>query len=186
MKAKLIFTLSFLLSWSVLGSDTAPQQSGSIEPVLLPTIELGGFWQQQVKRLTVKWLPHCIRQMEKGGEGEELLNLVATGKTLRGEPQESKYTGAPWSDAYIYNTVEAICFGLAFKPRNDAELAKAQADTARETRENGFPSFSLRNRPTATSTPSTPLPNGPAMPTRASMSSMLWDTFWRWASPITG
>ena len=113
----------------MFASETAPQKTGgSIEPVQLPSIELGGFWQQQLKRLTVKWLPHCIRQMEKGGEGQELLNLVETGKVLRGEPQDSKYTGAPWSDAYIYNTVEAICLGLAVQPGNDAELAKAQAD----------------------------------------------------------
>jgi DUF1680 family protein len=99
-----------------------------IEPVRLQTIELNGFWKQQAKRLTEKWLPHCVRQMEKGGKGQELLNLIALGKVQRGEPLGWKYTGAPWSDAYIYNTVEAICVALAVNPGGDAELAKAQAD----------------------------------------------------------
>jgi len=66
-----------------------------LEPVRLQTIELGGFWKQQAKRLTVKWLPHCVRQMEKGGKGQELLNLIALGKVQRGEPADWKYTGAP-------------------------------------------------------------------------------------------
>jgi len=55
----------------------SPAARDLIEPVRLSTIELGGFWKQQVKRLTEQWLPHCIRQMEKGGKGQELLNLVA-------------------------------------------------------------------------------------------------------------
>ncbi len=98
-----------------------------IGPVRLQTIELGGFWKQQAKRLTEKWLPHCIRQMEKGGRGQELMNLVALGRVQRGEAADWKYTGAPWSDAYVYNTVEAICVALAVKPGGDADLAKAQA-----------------------------------------------------------
>lgn len=95
-------------------------------PVELQQIEFGGFWQHQNKRLTEKWLPHCIRQMEAGGAGQELLNLVYTAKAIAGEPH-GQYTGTPWSDAYVYNTVEAICFALAVDSQNDPELARAQA-----------------------------------------------------------
>lgn len=98
-----------------------------IEPVRLRTIELGGFWKQQAKRLTEQWLPHCIRQMEKGGRGQEFMNLIALGRVQRGEPADWKYTGAPWSDAYVYNTLEAVCLALAVKADGDAELAGAQA-----------------------------------------------------------
>jgi DUF1680 family protein len=122
MKKSVIYALLCLLCWPIAGS------SETLEPVCLQTIELGGFWKQQAKRLTVKWLPHCVREMEKGGRGQELLNLIALGKAQRGEPVEWKYTGAPWSDAYIYNTVEAICVALAVDPAGDAELAKAQAE----------------------------------------------------------
>lgn len=101
--------------------------SDQIEPVRLRTIELGGFWKQQAKRLTEKWLPHCLRQMERGGKGQELLNLIALGRVQRGDAADWKYTGAPWSDAYVYNTVEAICLALGVSPEGDAELAKAQA-----------------------------------------------------------
>ncbi len=99
----------------------------TLQPVEFQRIEVGGFWKQQIKRLTEQWLPHCVKQMEVGGRGQELLNLVHTAKVLRGEPH-GKYTGAPWSDAYVYNTLEAMCLALAIAPAGDAALAKAQAD----------------------------------------------------------
>ena len=67
-----------------------------LQPVEFQHIRIGGFWKQQIKQLTEKWLPHCIRQMEAGGAGKELMNLVHTAKVIRGEPH-GKYTGAPWS-----------------------------------------------------------------------------------------
>jgi uncharacterized protein len=35
----------------------------ALQPVEFPRIQLGGFWKQQVKRLTEKWLPHCVRRL---------------------------------------------------------------------------------------------------------------------------
>jgi len=100
--------------------------SQSLQPVRFRQIKIGGFWKDQVKRLTEKWIPHCIKQMEKGGKGQELLNLVHTAKVLRGEPTTGKFTGCPWSDAYVYNTIEAICLALAVDPTGDKALADAQ------------------------------------------------------------
>ena len=77
--------------------------------------------------MTAKWIPHCMRQMEAGGEGEELLNLVATGEVLAGKPPSVAFKGCAWSDAYIYNTLEAACLALEVDPAGDAELAQAQA-----------------------------------------------------------
>jgi len=96
-----------------------------LEPVYFRQIKVHGFWKDQIQRLTVKWIPHCIEQMEEGGRGRELLNLVHAAKVLRGEPA-GKYTGAPWSDAYVYNTIESICLALAVEPQGDRELAEAQ------------------------------------------------------------
>lgn len=97
----------------------------TLTPVEFRRIRLGGFWKQQIKRLTEKWLPHCVRQMEPGGAGQELLNFINAGKALRGE-SPGPLTGLPWSDAYIYNTVEAICLALAVEPDGDVELDRAQ------------------------------------------------------------
>lgn len=107
----------------VRAGDAAPDEA--LRPVRFQQIRLGGFWCDQCKRLAEKWIPHCIEQMEPGGRGEELLNLVNTGKALRGE-SHGQFTGLPWSDAYVYNTVESICLALAVEPAGDEELAAAQ------------------------------------------------------------
>ena len=107
-------------------SAAGPPPGEQWRPVRLQRVQVHGFWRDQVKRLTEKWLPHCIRQQEAGGRGQELLNLVHAAKVLRGEPA-GEFTGCPWSDAYIYNTIESICLALAFDPEGDPDLAKAQA-----------------------------------------------------------
>jgi len=105
-----------------------------LRPVYFQRIKVRGFWRDQFKRLTEKWIPHCVEQMEKGGRGQELLNFIHAGKVLRGEPA-GKFTGRPWSDAYIYNTIESICLALAINPEGDAELAAAQALLRRKLEE---------------------------------------------------
>jgi DUF1680 family protein len=116
----LVFSILFSFLWFSL-ADAAP-----LEPVRLDHIKLHGFWKDQAKRITEKWLPHCVRQMEAGGRGQELLNLVATARLNRGEDPDWTYTGAPWSDAYVYNTVEAICLSLAVDSVGDEALSEAQ------------------------------------------------------------
>jgi len=115
------------LVWTA-GADAAEGETPArpLCPVRFQTIKVRGFWKDQIKRLTEKWIPHCIRQMETGGKGQELLNFVHTAKVLKGEPA-GKFTGAPWSDAYIYNTIESISLALAVEPEGDRELAEAQA-----------------------------------------------------------
>jgi uncharacterized protein len=126
--------LSFVVAGLVLSAGCATGASSVVpevpsqplQPVRFCQIKVSGFWKDQAKRLTEKWIPHCIQQMEKGGRGQELLNLVHTAKVLRGE-SAGKFTGAPWSDAYVYNTIESICLALAVDPAGDAELTEAQA-----------------------------------------------------------
>ena len=123
-------TLVALIVAGLLGPICLPEasaQDGSdgLTPVYFQRIQLDGFWKIQVKRLTEKWIPHCIVQMEEGGRGQELVNLVNTAKALKGE-STGKFTGAPWSDAYVYNTIEAACLALAVDPEGDPDLAAAQ------------------------------------------------------------
>ena len=123
---RLVVTSLFSLGCvSAVSSADEGAAAEPLEPVRFQQVKINGFWKQQITLQTEKWISHCIREMEEGGAGKELLNLVAAGKVLRGEPC-GKYTGAPWSDAYIYNTVEAACLALEVDPAGDAELAKAQ------------------------------------------------------------
>lgn len=121
--------LAFILSLLGAAGGSAAESTGGadlLEPVRFQQIKINGFWLEQIKLQTEKWLPHCVRQMEQGGEGEELLNLIDTGQVLRGGPA-GKFRGRPWADAYIYNTVEAICLALAVDPQGDQALTQAQA-----------------------------------------------------------
>lgn len=119
----ILFVLSLLTP--VLGVAAEGSASEPLQPVHFRTIKIDGFWKTQFKRLAERWIPHCIKQMEAGGAGQELLNLVHTAKALKGEPH-GKFSGLPWSDAYIYNTIESICLALAVDAEGDADLAKAQ------------------------------------------------------------
>ena len=103
----------------------AQPSDDALTPVYFRSIQIDGFWKNQVKRLTEKWIPHCIEQMEQGGRGQELLNLVNTAKVLNGESTD-RFTGTPWADAYVYNTIEAICLALSIDADGDPDLAAAQ------------------------------------------------------------
>ena len=118
--------LAFFFSASGVLLNASAETGGPLQPVRFQQITLRGFWRDQVKRLTEKWIPHCITQMERGGRGQELLNLIHTGTILKGGSVDAKFTGCPWSDAYIYNTTEAICLALAVDPEGDRALAGAQ------------------------------------------------------------
>jgi len=107
------------------------RESGCLRPVRLERVKLHGFWRDQANRMTEQWIPHCIEQMEEGGRGRELLNFVNAAKVLADEPA-GKFTGHPWSDAYVYNTIESICLALAVDPEGDAELAEAQSRLRRK------------------------------------------------------
>ncbi len=129
MKAFRLLAIASLLAtfaWAVSPPFAQAEVPGRpLEPVFLPQVKIRGFWKDQIRRLAVKWIPHCIQEMETGGRGQELLNFVHAAKVLKGEPT-GKFTGAPWSDAYIYNTIEAICLALAVDPEGDPELAAVQ------------------------------------------------------------
>ncbi len=108
-------------------AETEARDVRTREMVVQQDVRVGGFWNKEYRKLVVEWLPHCIQQMEKGGRGEEMLNLVATAEINAGKKPSVKFKGCPWSDAYPYNTAEAMCLALEIDPGDDAEWRKAAA-----------------------------------------------------------
>ena len=76
----ILFVLALLVPAVAVDAEDATTEP--LQPVYFQKIKVDGFWRTQFKRLTERWVPHCIKQMEAGGQGQELLNLVHTAKAL--------------------------------------------------------------------------------------------------------
>src|SRR5205085_12021382 len=85
------------------------------------------FWNARVKALVVNWIPHCIDVINHSdvtlGQGG-IDNFVEAGKKLRGEPA-GLHKGYVFSNAWVHQTVEAMCIALMIDPQDDPEIVKA-------------------------------------------------------------
>ena len=101
--------------------------SAHLEPVYTLQYKINSpLWSKRAKALIVNWIPHCYTEISRldlpqGGIG----NLIEAGKKLRGEP--AKYhVGYPFSNAWVYNTLESMCIAQMVDPQGDADIIKAQ------------------------------------------------------------
>jgi len=83
-------------------------------------------WSDRAKKLIVNWIPHCIAKIEdpKTREGG-IDNFVQAGNKLAGRAH-TRHTGAVFANAWVHNTVEAMCVAQQIDPQGDAELQAAQ------------------------------------------------------------
>lgn len=85
-------------------------------------------WNSRAKALIVNWIPHCIEQINrtdlKQGEGG-IDNFVEAAKALRGEPH-APHKGYVFSNAWVHQTVEAMCIALMVDPKGDKDIIAAQ------------------------------------------------------------
>lgn len=86
------------------------------------------FWLARAKALIVNWIPHCIRFCErtdlKEGAGG-LDNFIEAAKALRGQPH-GKHKGFVFSNAWVHQTVEAMCIALMVDAGGDRDILAAQ------------------------------------------------------------
>jgi DUF1680 family protein len=85
-------------------------------------------WNDRAKAMIVNWIPFCVSQCERTdlttGEGG-LDNFIEAAKALRGEPH-GKHKGYVFSNAWVYQTVEAMCEALMVDPQGDKDIIAAQ------------------------------------------------------------
>src|SRR5260221_6720081 len=97
-------------------------------------------WNDRARSIIVNWIPYCITQCERTdlstGEGG-LDNFIEAAKALKGEPH-GKHKGYVFSNAWIHQTVEAMCEALMVDPKGDAEIISAQ-DKMKATLERWIP-----------------------------------------------
>jgi DUF1680 family protein len=86
-------------------------------------------WNTRAKTLIVNWIPHVIDYCERtdlkiGNGGID--NFIEAGKANRGEPH-APHKGYVFSNAWVVETIEAICIALMVDPQGDQDMIKAQA-----------------------------------------------------------
>jgi uncharacterized protein len=84
-------------------------------------------WRARAKALIVNWIPHCIKKIEdpKVPEGG-IENFAQAGLKLAGRA-DAKHVGAPFANAWVYNTLESMCAALMVDPQGDKEIEDSQA-----------------------------------------------------------
>jgi DUF1680 family protein len=107
----------------------APPPSPALQPVELKDFRLTSpFWKPRLRNLIVNWIPHCIRQINRsdieiGAGGID--NFIEAGKKLRGEPH-GYHKGYVFSNAWVFQTIEAISLALMMDPAGDPAVEQAQ------------------------------------------------------------
>ena len=84
------------------------------------------FWNARIKNTIVNWIPHCIAEnskldLKEGG----IDNIIQAGNKLAGKPS-TPHIGYPFSNAWVLNTVEAMCVAQMVDPQGDADIEAAQ------------------------------------------------------------
>lgn len=97
-------------------------------------------WNDRAKSIITNWIPYCVAQCERTdlttGEGG-LDNFIEAAKALKGEPH-ARHKGYVFSNAWVHQTVEAMCEALMVDPRGDQEIIAAQ-DKMKTTLERWIP-----------------------------------------------
>jgi len=105
----------------------APAPHDRLEPVYTGTYQINSrFWNARIKNLIVNWIPHCYTELsdvnlKEGG----IDNFIQAGRKLAGQPA-GRHVGYPFSNAYVHNTVEAMCLALMVDPQGDQGIINAQ------------------------------------------------------------
>ncbi|HZZ27673.1 MAG TPA: beta-L-arabinofuranosidase domain-containing protein [Pirellulales bacterium] len=104
-----------------------PASAPHLEPVYtLPYKVNSPLWSDRLKTLIANWIPHCCLEISdldlpQGG----IANLIEAGKKLRGEPAKL-HVGYPFSNAWVYNTLEAMCLAQMVDAQGDEQISQAQ------------------------------------------------------------
>jgi DUF1680 family protein len=85
-------------------------------------------WNDRARTIITNWIPWCVEECERTdlttGEGG-LDNFIEAAKAIKGEPH-GKHKGYVFSNAWVHQTVEAMCEALMVDPKGDAAIIAAQ------------------------------------------------------------
>jgi DUF1680 family protein len=110
-------------------SPTPPPVSGDllrVEP--LPGTKINStFWNARIKNIITTWIPYCYNQLSNTSLAEGgINNFIQAGRKLSGQSYTA-HVGYWFSNAYVHNTVEAMCYACMIDPQGDSAISSAQS-----------------------------------------------------------
>jgi len=129
----------------------SPPPTNRLEVVYTKPYQINSrFWKARAKALIVNWIPHCIDELNSTniapGQGDGGIdNFVEAAKALRGE-QHAPQPGYVFANAWVHQTVEAMCLALMVDPQADPEIMAAQ-EKMKATLEDWIPKILAAQEP---------------------------------------
>lgn len=105
-----------------------PPPAKHLDPVPTLAYQINNpLWNHRLKKTIVNWIPHCYNKISdpKLPEGG-IVNFVEAGKKNAGQAHGG-HIGPVFANAWVHNTVEAMCVALMLDPQGDEEIRQAQA-----------------------------------------------------------
>ena len=104
---------------------TARQRSDRVEPCRGTKIN-STFWNARIKNIIITWIPYCYNQLSNTSLAEGgINNFIQAGRKLQGQSYTA-HVGYWFSNAYVHNTVEAMCDACMIDPQGDSAIISAQ------------------------------------------------------------
>lgn len=83
------------------------------------------FWKPRLRNTILNWIPHCVAKLEDPAVPEGgIENFTQAGLHLAGK--DAKHIGPPFANAWVYNTLEAMCLAVLADFDGDEEVQRAQ------------------------------------------------------------
>jgi hypothetical protein len=125
----------------------SPFPATHLDAVYTKTYKINSpLWNHRIKNLIANWIPHCYDKISdfnlpEGG----IVNFIEAGNKLAGRPHKEQ-KGAVFANAWVHNTVEAMCVALMVDPQGDQDILKAQ-DAMRAKLEDWIPKILSAQEP---------------------------------------
>ncbi|MCX8036936.1 MAG: glycoside hydrolase family 127 protein [Candidatus Sumerlaeia bacterium] len=125
----------------------SPPPAEALQPVALRPYRVNSpLWSDRIKKVIMNWIPHCYAmcsnpKLREGG----IENFVQAANNLAGRPAE-RHVGYVFSNAWVLNTVEAMCLALMVDAQGDREILAAQ-NAMREKLEDWIPKILAAQEP---------------------------------------
>ena len=132
---------------SLLVKVVPPPDRPALSPVTTGRYRITSpLWRQRLKTLIVNWIPYCYDKMSEAGLREGGINNFEEAAKKLADQEAADHRGYPFSNAWVYNTIESMSLALLVDADGDREIATAQ-NAMREKLEEWIPKILASQEP---------------------------------------